>query len=496
MSLPRPNLLFVFTDEQRFDTLGCYGNARIRTPNTDRLAAAGVLFERAYVTQPVCTPSRSTLLTGLWPHTSGLVENNIPLPDEVPCLPEMLPPGEYATAYMGKWHLGDEIFAQHGFDEWVSIDDGYRGYYRDGRDRDTRSTYHHWLAAQGRRPGKDNAFTRDQITALPEELSKPAYLADEACRFLDERAADARPFCLFVNFFEPHMPYSSCRDGQYDPASLPLPANFGDVPGEDTHPKHRMFSRTYTEQGFEGCDLRSEEGWRRIQANYYGLCSLVDTHFGRVLQRLEALGLDENTIVVYTSDHGDMMGSHRLLAKCVQFEEAVRVPLIVRAPRAAARRVAGPVSQIDLVPTLLELMGAAVPGHLQGTSWADALTGGGDPAGDVVIEWNGHNNGFGDRIGEVAVPSPMLQVAPRDQVAVACTDPLRTIITADGWKLTHSPVVGLHELYNLHDDPAEARNLAGDEAQQSRIADLTARLAAWQTRTGDSAPLGDTKTPG
>jgi len=128
----KPNLLFIWTDEQRADTMAVYGNTKIHAPNLNRLADESVVFERAYVTQPVCTPNRSAVMTGLWPHTSGCIRNNIPLPAEIPCLPEILNDPDYRTAYMGKWHLGDEIFAQHAFQEWVSMEDGYSSHYSAG----------------------------------------------------------------------------------------------------------------------------------------------------------------------------------------------------------------------------------------------------------------------------------------------------------------------------------------------------------------------------
>jgi arylsulfatase A-like enzyme len=125
----KPNLLFIWTDEQRADTMAVYGNRKIRVPNFNKLAAESIVFRNAYVTQPVCTPNRAAVMTGLWPHTSGLVTNNIPLPKETRCLNELIDDPDYRTAYMGKWHLGDEIFAQHGFEEWVSMEDGYSSYY-------------------------------------------------------------------------------------------------------------------------------------------------------------------------------------------------------------------------------------------------------------------------------------------------------------------------------------------------------------------------------
>jgi arylsulfatase A-like enzyme len=332
--MARPNLLFLFTDEQRADTMAAYGNRRIETPNLNRLAGQSTVFDRACVTQPVCTPSRSSIVTGLWPHTNGCTANNIPLGDETPCLPEMLG-GGYATGYHGKWHLGDEIFAQHGFDDWVSIEDMYFRWYRDGRDRDARSSYHHFLVEHGYEPDERNRFRRQTTANLPEAVSRPAFLAREASRFIRERRRD--PFCLFVNFLEPHMPFTGPRNDQHPPADVTVPADFDCPPTADQPLKARLLSRYYADHGFGGLPLRTEADWRRLIARYRGLCSLVDTHVGTILRTLEDCGLDDNTIVVYTSDHGDMMGSHRLLAKCVMFDEAIRVPLLVRLPGQTAR---------------------------------------------------------------------------------------------------------------------------------------------------------------
>ena len=479
-----PNLLFLFTDEQRADTMAAYGNARIQTPNLNRLASQSTVFERAYVTQAVCTPSRSTILTGLYPHTNGCTENNIPLPQDIACLPEMLAPGEYVTAYHGKWHLGDEVFAQHGFQEWRSIEDGYERYYSPGRDQDARSTYHHWLIEQGRTPAGGSSFSRAETARFPEALGKPAYLAREASRFIGENRD--RPFVLYVNFLEPHMPFFGPRDDQHDVKQVTLPPNFDALPIPEQPLKTRLFQRTYYEHGHSGLPLRTEADWRRMIANYWGLCSLVDTHVGAILDTLEACGLSENTIVVYTSDHGDMMGSHRLLAKCVSFEEAIRVPLLVRMPGGTtSRRVSDPVSQVDLVPTLLDLMGQPVPDGLQGQSLRPLIEGRRDaPPRDVFVEWNGHNNGFGDAIGRVSIPAPMRSLASEGDIQAAITDPVRTVITPDGWKFNCSPL-GEHELYNLDLDPTERYNLARQQEMRPVLRDLADRLRRWQERTGD-----------
>jgi arylsulfatase A-like enzyme len=484
-----PNLLFLFTDEQRFDTLGAYGNPRIHTPNLNRLAEQSCVFDRAYVTQPVCTPSRSTILTGLYPHTTGCTENNVPLAPEVPCLPEMLR-GDHLTAYFGKWHLGDEIFAQHGFEHWRSIEDGYAKYYQPGRDRSARSTYHHWLVENGFQPANGSSFGRGEAAHLPEEYGKPAYLGNEAGRFIRENAD--RPFALYVNFLEPHMPFFGPRDDEHDLASeVVLPGNFGKPPTDDQPLKTRLFERHYREQGHSGLPLRTEADWRRMIANYWGLCSLVDTHVGRILRTLDECGLADNTLVVYTSDHGDMMGSHRLLAKCVMFEEAARVPLLVRLPgQSKPRRVAAPVSQVDLVPTLLDLLGEDVPATLQGESLRPVLEGAQEPDRDVFYEWNGPNCGLaGDVLGKVDLPEHLRDDATAEQAVSAITDPVRTVVTPDGWKLNVSPTRGEHELYDLNADPLETANLAGRSEHAARMDDLLGRLRGWQRRTGDTVEL-------
>lgn len=486
--MPRPNLLFIFTDEQRADTLAAYGNRKIQMPNLNRLARQSVVFERAYCTQPVCTPSRSSLMTGLYPHTTGCTGNNIPLPRALPCLPEMIESGRYATGYHGKWHLGDEIFAQHGFEEWVGIEDGYRHWYSRGRDRDARSAYHHFLKANGFTPTPSNVFPRDFACRIPEPFGKPAFLAREASRFI--RQHRRHPFILYVNFLEPHMPFFSPRNDQYDPRDVTLPRNFNRPPTPSQHLKARLMKEGYYEHGHSGYPLRTEAEWRRMIANYWGLNSLVDTHVGAILKTLDDCGLTDNTIVVFTSDHGDMMGSHRLIAKCVMFEEAIRVPLLIKLPgQRRQRRMRHAVSQIDLVPTLLDLMGQPIPSRLQGVSRKAELEGArGRGAQDVFVEWSGTETGILERYEDERMPERLARLATRAQFRKAVRDPMRTIVTPDGWKFTWSRM-GQHELYNLRADPWEMKNLAARKDMKPRLRELTSRIRAWQVRMRDKMEM-------
>ena len=487
--MPRPNLLFIFTDEQRADTMAAYGNSIIQTPTLNRLTAQSTVFDQAYVTQPVCTPSRSTILTGQWPHTNGLRHNNIPLSPETRCLPEFLESGDYYCGYHGKWHLGDELYLQHGFDEWVSIEDGYNSHFTKGRDKSKKSDYHHWLIENGHTPQNGDRFGRGEATSLPEQWGKPKFLGDNAGRFIRENKE--RPWCLYVNFLEPHMPFYGPRDDQHDLDEITLPANLDHPPTEDQPLKARYYARAYRENGFgDRFQLKTDRDWRRLICNYWGLCSLVDHHVGRILDTLTECGLDDNTIIVYTSDHGDMMGSHRLLAKTVMFEEAVRVPLIVKLPgQTKPRRIMGPVSQIDLVPTLLDLMGEPVPegDELQGKSLGDVLRADGPARLEepVFIEWNGRDSGQpGKVMNEDTRPDWAKEMCTQDELAAAIADPVRTVITPDEWKYNHSPL-GEHELYDLNNDPFELRNMVKKPEHASRIAEMKALIDAWKERTGD-----------
>ena len=151
----RPNILFIFTDQQRADTMACYGNSIINTPNLNALADKSFVFENCYVSSPICTPSRGTIMTGLWPHTHGASKNNIKLDDAVQTIADMLP-DDYLKAYYGKWHLGNEVIKQHGFDEWLSIEDQYRAYYTSAQYHDVLSDYHHFLISHGFKPDDES----------------------------------------------------------------------------------------------------------------------------------------------------------------------------------------------------------------------------------------------------------------------------------------------------------------------------------------------------
>ena len=496
----KTNLLFIFTDEQSTNTIGSYGNCVARTPNIDALAAESTVFDRCYVTQPVCTPSRSSLLTGLYPHTNGCSENNLSLESYTNTIPELLGNDEYTSGYIGKWHLGDEIFPQHGFDEWVSIEDYYIDYYGPSRDRSARSNYHHFLIEAGFEPDVTHEtgpfFSRTFAANLKEEYTKAHFVADSAIEFIRRNSSD--PFTLCVNFIEPHMPFHGPRDNLYPISDIPIPATLND--DLVTAPlKTRLFAEAYRERLVDGVDLRNESGWRELIRRYWGLVSMVDSEIGRIVHTLNESGAGDRTLVVFTSDHGDMMGSHGLVAKCVMFEEAVRVPLIIRMPEKilanrsiTPTRYRKPVSQIDLVPTILDALECPQPDHLEGRSILpnlDSTSSGRDSeARDVVIEWNGMNSGFGDLLGETILLDNWRAHADEITLKAALDDPVRTLITPDGWKYSWSHR-DEDQLFHLPTDPLELQNLS-NHMPNNQISSYRSRIEKWQGETLDPVVFG------
>lgn len=500
----RPNLVYIFTDQQRADTMAAYGNDWIETPNLNRLSEQSFVFENAYVSSPICTPSRSTQMTGLWPHTNGCIKNNIPLPDDVDTMANFFP-DEYHTAYYGKWHLGDEVIKRRGWDEWHSLEDQYRTWHTKPEHDSVLSDYHHYLVGLGYEPDKESrgkkVFSRPFTALLPEEHTKATYLGNRVGEFI-ERNKD-NPFAICVNFLEPHPPYIGPLDDLYDPAALPQSPVFMKDPPENAAGMHRLmavaqksasdgpsdvatpstaaadlFGRDVPPEEAlrEGPRSNTEEEFRKIQASYYGLVTLMDRALGTILDAIDAAGIAENTIVVFTSEHGDQMGDHNIFQKIVMYEESVRVPCLLKVPWLPARRVSGHYSHIDTIPTLLDLLGQEVPLHLQGESLGDLLRYGGSlDDNDVYFDWNGRS---------IDLKFPLSELERMREI------PHRGVISGDGWKLNLS-VGDQCELYDLNSDPYEQVNLFDDPEHSDRVVSLAKKIRAWQIDTGDTALIPD-----
>jgi arylsulfatase len=379
----RPNVLLLYTDQQRFDALGYTGNRHIRTPHLDALAATGGCFSHAYCNSPVCMPSRQSMLSGQYPSALGTTTNGIEMREETLTLQRVLKPYGYTTANLGKLHFCNHSNRDHrephpayGFDRLVLSDEP--GCYDDA--------YIKWVemrapdqveacrvdtppAWQGTpRHRQPRGTTTPYVFQGPEHLTHTAFVADETIRFLED--AQAGPFFAVAGFYAPHAPINPPQRfvDLYDPAEMPLPLR---NPGED---------RTGL----------SDDDWRRVVAFYYALVSHIDDQIGRILAAVDALGLRENTLILFTSDHGEHLGDHGLVAKGPPgLDSCARVPLIASCPaRFGPLGVRNElIEAVDLAPTILDMCGVQVPPVMQGRSFRGLLEGRGyTPRRSAFIE--------------------------------------------------------------------------------------------------------------
>ena len=490
----KPNVLFICSDQQRTDTIGAYGNDWIETPALNELAERSFVFQNAYVTQPVCSPARSTMMTGLYPHSAGVVRNSQPgrplsnLFPDAKTIAEMVS-DEYVCAKYGKWHLGDDLSPQHGFSEWVSTEDAHdtnHPNWVNEEHRHRKSDYFKYLVDNGYEPEGDyeghKSHTQGQRGFLPEEHTMAAFLSRNTIEFISDRGSDGKPWLMYVNMFEPHPPYNGPLNDMYDPATLPVSQLFLEKPAANTPAFNRVraeFHIAEVEQSYPGDPQAQEAHWRELRARYFGNVTVLDRGIGPILRALEATGQADNTIVVFTSDHGDSLGDRGMTNKRSFYEEVARVPLIIHVPWLAGdaanrgRRVAGSIGQVDLVPTLLDLMGEELPAHLQGSSRRDVLEGTASLDEDVFMQWHG---------GSATVPLGNPEIEQLSEI------PWRCVVTGDRWKLNLSRG-DTCELYDLDNDPWELTNLYDHPAQIGRVRDMTKRIQDWQNRTGDKLEL-------
>lgn len=473
MAAPRkPNLIFFLPDQQRADTIACYGGKKVHAPNLNKLASESLVFERAYVTHPVCTPSRSSLMTGTWPHINGCTRNSVALDRRFRSFAELIADKDYRTAYVGKWHLGDDGPARRGFHQWISTEEP--------------GDYTNFLTAMGLTPDKKvGAFSELAISNLPVELSRPKFLEKHACEFIEKHFRD--PFILVVAFVEPHSPYNGPLNDEHPLSEIDLDPT-ATLPESDNIPLRYRLMREWQQaraildrqrlphQFFFGI---TPDEYRSIKQRYLGLVTLVDQSIGAILGCVERFGLSDNTIVVHTSDHGDSLGAHHLFAKEVMFEEAARVPFLIRLPgQKRSKLVPQPVSHIDVVPTLLDLLGQPKHPQCAGKSLQPLIQEEALSPESIFIEW------APNRTKVVKGTS----LAPRRAVKRAIDESTRTVVSSDGWKLCLRDK-DLNELYNLNADPLETRNLYADREYASVISRYTDEIHRWQKSTNDKVRL-------
>ena len=431
-----PNLIFCLPDQLGAAWLGCYGNPDVHTPNIDRLAREGILFEQAYTASPVCTPYRGTLFTGRYPCQTGVVENGLHIPRSETVLAELFNRGGYHTAYVGKWHLS----GPPGSNRWVPP--GARAGFQSFLGWESHHV-DHW---QGLIWEDDP----DRPIRMPGHETDA--LTDMAC---DRLAGLSEPFCLFVAYQSPHPPCTP------PPEYLDLPTREDLAYRPNVTDRNAWYRRPEWDADY---DLRTFVDRYRAEIAHF------DRAFGRLLTKVEALGLADNTIVVLTSDHGEMAGSHALFGKGVMYEESIRVPLIVRHPAGQrGARCDDLFSSVDLLPTLLDLCGLPPASTAEGTS-------------------------YGPRIrGE--------EQTPREAVYIQYKD---LCVRRGGFKLVADiPATTPTALYDLGTDPYEQNNLLAAPSYAGTVHSLHRELVAWledvQQRVGEpqeaSRPIPDRGHP-
>ncbi len=448
----RPNILILYTDQQRWDALGASGNTEIRTPHLDNLARAGLHFNRYFVQNPVCMPSRASFLTGRYPSTLGITHMGVPVPSGTMTLPRLLHNYGYISANIGKLHFLPHANRDHravhpdyGFDHLeISDEPGcYADAYRAWVGVKAPDQLDHvsvglppatavWQRAMGVRDGIRHPAERFEKRAVAfgsrSELTHTAFVAEQTIEFIQRHRH--RPFLCIAGFYSPHSPWIAPQEflDLYDPRALTIPA----------YPPEVEARRQTTGQ----C---SEAELRSARQGYYAMVSEVDHHVGRILKALGDAGLDEDTVVVFTSDHGEWLGEHLRYGKGYPGPDCVtRVPLLIRwtsALAAPGRTVSGIVEALDVVPTLLECAGVPVPGELQGRSLLPAL----------------RNEPFAGRTSALT--------ENRGWKAIR-TGGFRYICESDGKE----------SLYDLERDPAEYVNVAMDQSYASALAECRAEM--------------------
>ena len=482
----RPNILLITSDQQRADCNG-FENPDVKTPHLDRLAREGTRFGACITPNPVCQPSRASILTGLLPLTHGVWDNGVDLEPGVgeEGFAGTLARAGYATALLGKAHFStkttfkmtgtpecDKSQASYG-SAWFGPYMGFQyvelcvlGHLHRTRPlaRPPMGHYERWLIGRGR----DEEALKLWATALPPDVGaaqtwnsalpvawhSSTWVADRAIHYLEHRDR-SKPFCAWVSFPDPHHPFDCPGPWTrlYDPKSITLPKHRRkDL---DRRPWWHRASLEKTPQLSDPTMLRfraegsrmpdqTDEQLAHMTANYYGMISLIDHNVGRILEALEAQGLVDETLVIYTTDHGDMMGSHGLYLKGpTPYEDLVRVTLVARGPGVAANRVVmEPVSILDLAATFYDLAGIAAPQGLQSLSLGRLLAGRPETREVAYCEWHVHPSRCG--------------------VALK----LRTIRTR-AHKCTFELESGAGELYDLVNDPGEMVNRFADPAYAS-----------------------------
>lgn len=439
----QPNILFLFTDQQRADTLGCYGNAVCRTPNVDRLAAEGVRFSQGYTPTSICTPARASILTGVMPHKHRLLANferNVgyltELPDDAIPFSRYLRDAGYNVGTIGKWHIGQE----RGPDFYEFDGPHFPGWGPPVQHPD----YQAYLKAKGLPPFEVHNLLRGRFpngqpsNVIAGQYDGPAeglfdaFITERAGAQLRSYADQERPFFLACQWFGPHLPYLLPPEylHRYTLDQVSLPATMAETFAH----KPRVQQHYAAHWAF---DSFSPDQWRQIIAAYWGYVTLIDEQVGRMLAALDEVGLSEETVVIFSSDHGEFAGSHRMQDKGpAMYDDTYRVPFIIRLPGGRSGVVEERfVNLVDLTATFVALAGEPAPKHFDGRSLLPLLHEE-QPAATtwrehMIAEFHGHHFPYPQRMIRTATHKLVVNPADVDELYDLIDDPLEMVNRID-----------------------------------------------------------------
>jgi arylsulfatase A-like enzyme len=448
-SSTRPNILFIMCDDHASHAISCYGSKINRTPNIDRLAKEGMRFENCFCTNSVCAPSRAVILTGKYSHLNGIVENYIRFNGAQQTLPKLLKGGGYETAIIGKWHLGSD---PTGFEYWNILPD--QGVYHNPKFIEMGVTRQH------------TGYVTDLIT-------------DFCINWIKQRQSD-KPFFLMYHHKAPHRDFSPdvSHVSMYKESEIPEPATFNDdyKTREQTAGATDLTVRDLLAESDVGepipenltGDALKKWKYQHWIKRYLGCIASVDDNLGRMLDFLEAQGLAENTIVVYTSDQGFFLGDHGIIDKRFMYEESLRMPLIIRYPKEIAPSSVNNniVLNLDFAPTLLDFAGVSIPGDTQGESFREILRGKKLKNWRKSMYYHYYEYPYGWGVKR------------------------HYGVRTSRYKLIHFYYdIDLWELYDLQKDPYELNNVCADPAYANIVNELKAELTRLRGYYGDSDAL-------
>lgn len=444
------NVVFIIGDDHSAEVIGAYGNEVVRTPNLDRMAKSGILFTRAYVSSPVCSPSRQSILTGRYPHATGVSLLQSSFPEEQVTIADHLAPRGFKTALIGKSHFNNDF--SHGFDTKIE-----RRHYNDFiKQNPPRALPDSIKSRPTWKPFRDPANIWLNAEGLPsayyDEDDVGTFYAKQAVEYIKNNKDDR--FCLWLGFEEPHSPFNFPVEfaNKYRPEDMNLPEG---SPEDD-----RWIPEVFK-------DLTDEEK-RGIIASYYSSVEYLDKNVGMVLDALEDAGIAENTLVIYVGDHGYLLNDHKRFEKHMMWEQAVRAPLIMQAGGhfGKDRKESAMTEFIDLVPTIVEALGVEPLQEAQGTSLMPLLTGKTSEHKEYVFS-------------EFLV----------DNKAMIRTPDWKYIFTTGKTDLgqgyaTGNPPPGItHRLYDMNGDPNETKDLANDPRYGEVVEELQMKMLEVFERT-------------